>query len=304
MAEKQFNKGDVVFRQGDDADCFYTVIEGSVGIFANYDGGSEYLLSEITKGQYFGEMAVIDASPRSAGAVALEDGTRLNQISTEELNQYFQDNPDNITQLMKVLSKRLRDLTREYDEAKAIAAKLGADGMDPDEATQRQLQKYTYYYKTRPAVRNRPSAETIREEKEAGNHSAGFSKNVVSYPKGTVICKQGDLVECMYDIHWGRVGIYTNYGTPDQIELSVLSSNNFFGEMGMVSGEPRSATVVALEDQTTIEIIRPEDFYELFEKNPVKVDMILRHLSSRLRKLTSQYLDVCGMISEKTGNAG
>ena len=90
MAEKQFNKGDVVFQQGDAADCFYTVIEGSVGIFANYDGGSEYLLSEITKGQYFGEMAVIDASPRSAGAVALEDGTRLNQISTEELNRMAQ----------------------------------------------------------------------------------------------------------------------------------------------------------------------------------------------------------------------
>ena len=304
MAEKQFNKKDVVFRQGDAADCFYTVIEGSVGIFADYGDGNEYLLAEIKEGQFFGEMAVIDSSPRSASAVALKDGTRLNQISTEELNRYFQDNPENITQLMKALSRRLRDLTREYDEAKAIAAKLGADSSNPDEATQRQLQKYSYYYKSRPADRNRPSAETIREEKEARNHSAGFSKNVVSYPKRTVICKQGDLVECMYDIHWGRVGIYTNYGTPDQVELSVLSSNSFFGEMGMVSGEPRSATAVALDDQTTVEIIRPEDFYELFEKNPVKVDMILRHLSTRLRKLTSLYLDVCRAISEKTGNAG
>jgi CRP-like cAMP-binding protein len=145
------------------------------------------------------------------------------------------------------------------------------------------------------------SAETVREA-NAGSHSEGFAKSVVKYPKGTVICKEGDLVNCMYDIHWGRVGIYSKFGTSEQVQLTTLASDNFFGEMGMVSDQPRSATAVALDPDTTVEIIYPEDFKELFEKNPYKVDMILRHLSTRLRTLTNQYLDVCAKIAEKSGS--
>ena len=299
--EKQFNKGDVIFRQGDDANCFYRVVDGSVGIFSNYGGGEDYKLADLARGQFFGEMAVIDAAPRSGSAIVLEDGTRVEQISTSQLNSWFLSDPGNITKLMKVLSARLRDLTDEYDKAQAIAARLGADDANSDEAFLRQFRKYSYYYKIRPSDVPGPSAEVIREKKEADNHSGGFSKNVVAYPKGTVICREGDLVECMYDIHSGRVGVYTNYGKPEQVELTVLGANNFFGEMGMVSGTPRSATAVALDDETTIEIIYPEDLYELFTKNPMKIDMILRHLSTRLRHLTNQYLSVCGKISEKTG---
>ena len=84
--------------------------------------------------------------------------------------------------------------------------------------------------------------------------------------------------------------------------LRIISADEFFGEMGMVSNEPRSATAVALDDNTTVEIIYPKDFRELFEKNPVKVDMVLRHLSTRLRTLTMKYLALCKKISEKTGS--
>ena len=68
--------------------------------------------------------------------------------------------------------------------------------------------------------------------------------------------------------------------------------------MGMISKEPRSATAVAIDDQTTLEIIYPEDLTELFEKNPPKFGMIIEHLSSRLRKLTDKYLAACSLVYE------
>ena len=37
-----------------------------------------------------------------------------------------------------------------------------------------------------------------------------------TFKKGEVIFKQGDLSDCMYDILWGEVGIYANYGTPEE----------------------------------------------------------------------------------------
>lgn len=301
MAEKVFKKDDIIFRQGDEAKAFYKVLDGSVGIFANYDGSEDVKLAEIKKGEFFGEMAVIDAAPRTGTARVLENGTRVLEISTLELNDYFAEDPDSISGLMIVLSSRLRGLTKEYDHVKEVAAKLHLDDQDQDDDFLLDLKKYNYYYKVRPGSTAKPSAEILREEAANKKHSDGFAKNVVSYRKGTVICREGDLVDCMYDIHWGRVGIYSNFGTPDQVELTVLGADNFFGEMGMISGQPRSATAVALDDNTTVEIIYPQDFRELFEKNPLKVDMILKHLSNRLRVLTRQYLEECEKIVKSTG---
>ena len=64
----------------------------------------------------------------------------------------------------------------------------------------------------------------------------------------------------------------------------------------MVENAPRSATAVALDDDTTVEIIYPEDLADLFKKNPGKVDMILQDLSKKLRTLTARYYDICEKI--------
>ena len=299
MEVKQFQKDEVIFRQGEEGNVFYQVIEGTVGIYINYDGSEDIKLTERTKDQFFGEMAVIDAAPRSAGAVALQDGTTVNEISVSELNSFFEDNPQNIVLLMKALSERLRSLTAEYTDAKLFAEKLGAGDASQDEAARQALKKYSYFRKLRKE--DNPSAEILREEKRS--HSEGFAKNVTTYPKGTVICMEGDLVPCMYDIHWGRVGIFSQYGKPGQVQLSTLAANDFFGEMGMVDEAPRSATAVALDDDTTIETIYPEDLKELFQKNPLKVDMILKDLSSKLRSLTAQYYTVCEKIAAMNSKA-
>ena len=46
---------------------------------------------------------------------------------------------------------------------------------------------------------------------------------------------------------------------------------------------------VADQDDTFVEIIRPDDLKEMFESNPMEVDMMLRHMSYRLRRLTVDY---------------
>ena len=70
-----------------------------------------------------------------------------------------------------------------------------------------------------------------------------------TFKKGEIIFKQGDLSDCMYDILWGQVGIYADYGTPEEKLLTTLETERFFGEMGMIEGRLRSATAVALTPQ-------------------------------------------------------
>ncbi len=120
MTEKQFKKGEIIFRQGDEGKSFFDITEGTVGIFINYNTDTEEKLTELKPGQFFGEMAVIDAYPRSATAVALDD-VKANEISCGEMNEYFETQPDRIVAIMKHLSSRIRVLSNDYSEVtKAI----------------------------------------------------------------------------------------------------------------------------------------------------------------------------------------
>jgi len=133
-------------------------------------------------------------------------------------------------------------------------------------------------------------------------------RDIQTYKKGQFIFKEGDEANCMYDIHWGTVGIYAHYGTKQEKLLTKLHSEEFFGEMGLVDLEPRSATAVALEKDTKVEIITGEAFGSFLQERPAKVLMIMQHMSQRIRDLTKDYLEVCGTVAEavdteKTGKA-
>lgn len=298
MAEKQFHSGEVIFHQGDSAGSFYQVAAGSVGISINYGKEDELKLTKAEKGQYFGEMGVIETYPRSASAVALEDDTKVVEIPAGEIDKYLTENPEKVYDLIRHLSTRLRDLTKDYNEVSEVIEQLGlAPEKEKSEGFLAKIRKFAFFYKAASRSLDSRSAQAQFITKEIG-HAEGFAKKIDSLRAGTVICREGEVRSCMYDIHWGRVGIYTGYGTDKERKLTELYPNSFFGEAGMISGEPRSATAVALEDNTTVETILPEDLTELFEKNPAKVYMILQHVSARLRKLTEQYMNACGLVFE------
>ena len=80
MEQLQFNKGDVVFREGQYGDCFYQINSGAVETVVRFGEADEQKLAELKAGDLFGEMAVFEAYPRSATIVVKEDGTRLTRI--------------------------------------------------------------------------------------------------------------------------------------------------------------------------------------------------------------------------------
>ena len=174
---------------------------------------------------------------------------------------------------------------------------LGEEEKKKSEGFLAKLRKYAAIYKANERSVDSKTAEAIFAAKLTG-HSEGYVKKVETFPKGTVICREGETRTCMYDIHGGKVGIYSAYGTEKEKKLTELYPNSFFGEAGMISGEPRSATAVALEDGTIVETILPEDLDELFKKSPPKIFMLLEHVSGRLRKLTDQYVKACGLVYE------
>lgn len=117
------------------------------------------------------------------------------------------------------------------------------------------------------------------------------------FTKGQIIFQQGAWEMCMYDILYGRVGIYVDYGTSAQKLLVELKTEDFFGEMGLVEALPRSATAVALEDAAAY-VINANNFAMYFKERPATVLKVMEHLSARLRAVSNDYLNACRTVAE------
>ncbi len=72
---RNFTPGEPIFKQGDPGSGMYIIIEGRVGIFLDIPHHEPKQLSELREGDFFGEIALLDASPRTAAATALENCT-------------------------------------------------------------------------------------------------------------------------------------------------------------------------------------------------------------------------------------
>lgn len=121
------------------------------------------------------------------------------------------------------------------------------------------------------------------------------------YKKDQVVFWQGDPGNSMYFVRWGSVGVFANYGTSSQRQLAVLREGDYFGEMGLIGNETRSATIVVLESGTVLNKIGEEEFGEFLAAKPARVHDILAQLSHKLRKATKEYLDVCQAVRDVVG---
>jgi CRP-like cAMP-binding protein len=106
-----------LFREGDPGDCMYEIQTGSVGVFHDYKGPNEKLITRLYSGKLCGEMGLFDHAPRSATVVVMEDNCTLTAISEDGFYSYFQEKPVVVLELMQQMCNRLRRTTKDYVEA-------------------------------------------------------------------------------------------------------------------------------------------------------------------------------------------
>ena len=124
MAEKgskTYLVGDFIFREGEQGNIAYVVESGIVEL-VKFTGEDYVTLSEITAGTLFGEMAIIDGSPRSGSARA-KTSCVLREVSEEQLKQYLSASPQTSLDMMR----RLAGYARSANE------KLNRDAFESDE---------------------------------------------------------------------------------------------------------------------------------------------------------------------------
>lgn len=104
---KKIPSGEEIFRKGEIADSMMVVVSGAVKISAPAGNGDDVTFANISAGEVFGEIALIDGYERSADAVTVEE-TQLLVLNNSNFIPFLQNNSDLCINLLKVLCNRIR----------------------------------------------------------------------------------------------------------------------------------------------------------------------------------------------------
>lgn len=120
---REFPAGTVIFKEGDPGDGIYLIRDGQVQISALVGEGDRRVLGRLGKGDFFGEMAVLDDEPRSATA-ATEQKSVLCFIPRDSLRAMLDSSPRLALRLVREFSLRMREFNRRYVQEVVQAERL------------------------------------------------------------------------------------------------------------------------------------------------------------------------------------
>ena len=129
LGKRTFGKGMIIFHKGSPGQTLYIIESGKVRIFILSESGQEISVNIYGPGDVFGELALLDGLPRSAGAVAMEKTVTFT-LHRDDFLRHLEACPRMARSIMEVLSTRVR-YTTDYAESLAfldvygrVAAKL------------------------------------------------------------------------------------------------------------------------------------------------------------------------------------
>ena len=115
MRRRRFRRNEVIFHQGDLGDSLQVVASGAVKIVLPSPEGEEAIIASLHPGEFFGELALLDSSPRSTTATALE-ATETLTLPRERFLELLREDPRIVQALLHALAEDLRRLTGHVEE--------------------------------------------------------------------------------------------------------------------------------------------------------------------------------------------
>ena len=142
----------------------------------------------------------------------------------------------------------------------------------------------------------------------AGLDAGGLDRLVLGmrirrFRRGEIVFHLGDPGDALFIVMSGSIKITLPAETGDEAILATLRPGDFFGELALLDGAPRSATAVAIEATETYVLAR-ERFRELIDTEPVMREAVLATLAAEVRRLTHHveelhFLDITGRLASR-----
>jgi CRP-like cAMP-binding protein len=251
MLVRHVPAGELVFAEASPGDAFYMIESGQVEIVSGAREGRT-VLARLGADEFFGEMALLTGKPRSTAARAAVH-TNLWVLYRSDFDDLVNRNPSISLALSRTLSQRLADMDRRFTESHLRGLKL-LTGLSTN-----QLEDVSR--KLKP----------------------------VRFRQGEVIIRENTPGDQMFFIESGRVRVVHGEGS-QRLVLAELRAGDLFGEMALLTGSPRSASVIA-ESEVDLWSLSQADFDELVTAYPNLALALSRLLSERLRSTDERFVE-------------
>jgi CRP/FNR family cyclic AMP-dependent transcriptional regulator len=305
VQEETYEVGGVVFAHQSNGQDLYVLDRGEITIQRPTSYGT-YALGTLESGDLFGEASFITRQERSGDAIASQP-SQVFRIDVKALEQLVEDSPDLGTQiywsLWHALARKLRGTNEQ------LKGFFSADALPENFLRLRKQPNIGGAGAGAPGAVKVESSDKIRLFREQGLSRrelmtlAAFSKEK-KFPGGAFLFQEGDKGTEMYVILEGKAIISKYIPGAGEEALAILERGEFFGEMSLIDGEPRSAdvkahggplTVLAL-DQSTVKEVLAMDPHASLEF----LQLLCRLVANRLREIDEKVVGWRIMSGEHT----
>ena len=252
---KVYRDGEVIIHQGEVGDRMFVIQSGQVEIVRT-QGATEVRLAVQGEGDFFGEMALVQRETRSATVRALGQA-RILTVDQRTFDRRVREDPSLAYRILQKMSERLRELNRTVAALRA---------------------EHPAHVLSAPA-RNGGNRQTLRMTVAAD----GLDR---VYRTGDVIIRQGQTDDCMYFIQSGQAEVVEERNGK-QVRLAVVSGGDLVGEMAILGGGTRSASVRALA-ATRVVVLDRSAFLRQVHEDPWLAYRMMQKMATRIRELDAQ----------------
>jgi CRP-like cAMP-binding protein len=242
MQPRHYREGALVFKEGEPGDALYLIEQGMVKVVSDATTEAE-VFAHLSEGDFFGEMALLSNRARSS-AVRTVTPVDLLILPKADFEDQLRAHPTLALSLSRTLSQRLIHTDQALVERHLRKMVLFADVSDEDILAISQ--------KLQPK----------------------------QYKKGWLIFSVGEPATSLYLIEKGQVKVVSDAET-ERETIAVLGEGEFFGEMALLTGEPRTAAVRAASD-VDLWLLSKADFEDILVAYPPIGLALSRVLGSRL----------------------
>lgn len=259
---RKYSSGEILFHEGDGSEELYIIKSGEFTVYKENEGTSRDYI-KLYKGDMFGEMGVILGLPRSMSVRVSSPSGEVYVITKKDFLAILEKHYELSLNLCRILCKRIEETNKRLFH---------------------YLKDYYVYIKEK-VTDSRRKSEIVKgvtlfsilteKEIERLSHRIKFKR----FPVETVLFYEGDRAEDLYIIKSGEVSIYKDLPGGERRDYVTLKKGDLFGEMGVITGSPRSFSVKVSSLKSEVYVITKEDFLYMMEKYP--------HLSLNLAKILS-----------------
>ena len=160
---KNYNRDETVVLEGDDSvQALYLIASGSVQVYMTGIDGRETILSFLERGDFFGEMSLIDGEPRSASVRTVTDATLL-VIHRESFLSLIRKTPEIAMALMSELCKRLRKANKQIGSLSTMSVSGRVAGTLLNLMQERGVRIHTDNGNMVTVIHNRPTQQQLAD---------------------------------------------------------------------------------------------------------------------------------------------